>query len=145
MAEHLSAFRKNFADNKLQVVCDCGWSSDCDDYDEGHRLFDAHKALRPLPAPLVEQDTTVADMSLARFKRAEHPQGIDPITALDAAKAWCLAQDDDSRPQHIIIIVGRTDDKGASQTNFFQAGSYGTHAQFGLAHAGITTMRREAK
>lgn len=81
------------------------------------------------------------ELSAARFENARYPQGLAPVSALDAVKKWISETPEEKRPQHIIILTGRTDAEGRSAHSFFQAGSYGSHAQTGMLFCGLELLR----
>lgn len=80
------------------------------------------------------------ELSAARFDNAKFPQGLPVVSAIDAVKKWILETPEEDRPQHVIILTGRTDENGASQQRFFQAGNYGGHAQIGLLVCGLEQL-----
>jgi hypothetical protein len=79
-------------------------------------------------------------LSAARFENAQTPQGLPVVSAIDAVKKWISETPESDRPQHIIILTGRTDEEGVSRHRFFQAGSYGAHSQFGLLYCGLEML-----
>lgn len=170
--DHHTFYRKNFADNKLQIVCDCGWSSECEDHEDGRRIANEHRIASATAADFEKKfeeaeklrvDAKAAlfmgmdlgkepakphglptskpaefdELAVARFGRTDKPQGLNPLTALDACKAWIADLPEDERPEHIIVFTGKTQENGASGTRFFQAGDYGAHAQFGMIMSGL--------
>lgn len=65
-----------------------------------------------------------------RFAKFGNPAAHDPRVVLDVAREWIDQQAE--KPNHIIILIGRTTPENASATKYFQAGDYAHHAQMGL-------------
>lgn len=84
-------------------------------------------------------DDNIRDIGLARFHKVDDPGAHDAVTALDAAREWIDTLD--HKPDHIIVIVGRTFPDGANGTRFFQAGNFRYHAQQGLCLEGANMIR----
>lgn len=80
------------------------------------------------------------ELSAARFENGRFPNEVPLLSALDAVKKWILETPEDERPEHVIILTGRTDENGLSRHRFFQAGSYGGHAQTGLLVCGLEQL-----
>lgn len=74
-----------------------------------------------------------------RFDKYGDPAAHDPIAALQVAKEWIDANPD--KPDHVIVLIGRTTEDGGSGTKYFQAGSYPHHAQMGLCLEGQNMIR----
>lgn len=90
---------------------------------------------RPESAP-----ATVTSIGAARFnKDTASPKDCNPRDALEAALAYLDHVDD--KPDHIIVLFGRTSEGGGSATKWFQAGSYEYHAQIGLLYEGGQMIR----
>lgn len=84
-------------------------------------------------------DDKISSLAVARFNRDRRTEAHDPVTALDAAKEWIAECEE--KPDHVIVLVGRTTKDGGSATRFFQAGQYPYHAQYGLVIEGGNMIR----
>lgn len=85
----------------------------------------------------------IDEVAVRRFENANEPTDIKPVDALEAARKYVLEADDDDRPEHIIVILGRMSKEtdSGSATHFFQAGNYRYHAQIGLCFEMIQLLR----
>lgn len=82
----------------------------------------------------------VVSIGAARFNKiSQSPQDCNPRDALEAAIAYL--DFDEDKPDHIIVLFGRTPTDGGSATKWFQAGSYEYHAQMGLLYEGAQMIR----
>lgn len=86
-------------------------------------------------------DGKITDLNVVRFNRQTDPADHDPVTALDAAREWI--EGCEHKPDHVIVLVGRTAKDGGSACRFFQAGNYPYHAQYGLVHEGAAMIRED--
>ena len=89
-----------------------------------------------------QQSAPVASLGARRFYAANHPSGLEPRTALEAALEW-IDNPETGKVQHIIVLVGSDspEHRGASGTRFFQAGEYRHHGQMGLCLEGMHMIR----
>ena len=87
-------------------------------------------------------DDKITSLGARRFNAANHPGGLNPRTALEAALEW-LDNPESGKVQHVIVLVGRdaAEHPGASSTRFFQAGEYRHHAQMGLCLEAMHMIR----
>jgi hypothetical protein len=74
-----------------------------------------------------------------RFNKIGDPSAHDPVSALVVAQEWIAQQE--NKPHHVIVFVGRTTEDGSSGTKYFQAGNYPAHAQIGLCMEGMLMLR----
>lgn len=74
-----------------------------------------------------------------RFHKFGDPADHDPTVALQVAKEWIDANPD--KPDHVIVLIGRTTPDGGSGTKYFQAGGYPHHGQMGLCLEGLHMIR----
>lgn len=79
------------------------------------------------------------DFNSKRFAAKEDPAEHSPLAALDAAREWY--QNSEHKPDHIIVLLGRTTENNGSGTKYMQAGKYPHHAQMGLLLEGIDMIR----
>jgi hypothetical protein len=82
---------------------------------------------------------TVTSIGIHRFANTDDAAKCNPRDALEAAIAYLDHTND--KPDHIIVLFGRTPEGGGSATKWFQAGSYEYHAQIGLLHEGGNMIR----
>lgn len=111
--------------------------------------FKPSEPLPPLPTLPEQQEQNrrmsetfenVVSIGAARFnKESQDPAECNPRDALEAAIAYFDHADD--KPDHIIVLFGRTPEDGGSATKWFQAGSYQYHAQIGLLYEGGQMIR----
>jgi len=88
-------------------------------------------------------DDKISSLAVARFNRDRRTEAHDPVTALDAAKEWIAECEE--KPDHVIVLVGRTTKDGASATRYFQAGQYKFHAQYGLVMVGGNMILQDGR
>lgn len=86
---------------------------------------------------------SIASIATARFQKIEDPLAHDPRTALDVAREWIDNQE--TPPEHVIVLIGRTTPENSSGTRFFQAGKYAHHAQMGLCYEGREMIRESGR
>lgn len=86
-----------------------------------------------------DQGDNIRSLGAARMEKILDPAAHDPTAALEAAADWIRTMTD--KPDHIIVLVGRTTPDGGSMTRYFQAGKYPHHAQQGLVVEGAAMMR----
>lgn len=92
-------------------------------------------------------EDNITDLSVVRFHKNTKPDAHDPVTALDAARAWLDACKKAGEPaEHVIVLIGRNyeGENSGSGTRYFQAGKYHYHAQFGLVQEGALMLREGA-
>lgn len=77
-------------------------------------------------------DDNIIHLDAQRFDRSAAPAENSPRDAIVAALRDYDALCDEHKPQHVIVLFGRQHEDGGSTVGFFQAGSYGNHAQLGL-------------
>ena len=77
----------------------------------------------------------VADLSARRWAANGDPEAQSPLTALAEARRQLEAGEIEA--EHVIIIYGHIDESGASQTGYFQAGTFNEFGQVGLVQRGL--------
>lgn len=84
----------------------------------------------------------VESLSVARFNNCgDDPAKCRPTDALDAAYDWIKNLAPEDRPEHIIVLTGRTTADNASGTRYFQSGNYPAHGMLGLCIEGMHMIR----
>lgn len=75
------------------------------------------------------------EIAVARFNKADNPAKSRPLDAIEAAKKWI---ESDGSAEHVIVLVGRTTEDGASGTRFSRPGVIRIMPQWGFASKGCT-------
>jgi hypothetical protein len=83
--------------------------------------------------------TGVASLAMKRFEKDGDPTAHDPRAALEVALEWIDANP--NKPDHVIVLIGRTTEDNSSGTKYFQSGKYPHHAQLGLVFEGMHMIR----
>lgn len=87
--------------------------------------------------------SNVASITLARADKGSKPREHAPTDALDLARAWI--EEAGAHPDHIIVMLGRTNSDNSSGTKYFQTGSFSAHAQVGLVYEALDLLRSGGK
>lgn len=87
--------------------------------------------------------STVASLVVKRFQKDDNPFAHDARAALEVAREWIDAQDE--KPDHVIVLIGRTTPENSSGTKYFQSGKYPHHAQMGLMLEGMHMIRESGQ
>lgn len=84
----------------------------------------------------------VSDLAAARWDKNDNPADCRPDEALHAALRYIA---ENEMPDHVIVLFGRKNTElDCDASKFFQAGSYGYHAQIGLLYDGQQMIRESS-